>query len=213
MCFPSTGSCATATYASWALEPVLALSGSMSSLAWRVPDHVKEMVPEHIRRLLGCSGSQALVVLRNLHFLDVCAGKAGITRWATLGGLQGCAYDRSYGPHMDMNTDEGLALALILLFRVQPGGLLFIAAQCSSWVWISRSRTGRTKENPEGDYSKPHVAEGNALNSRTALLCTIASAIGAFWVIEQPASSLFFATACMAPTQEGHHPIRDGAAA
>eukprot|EP00971_Amphidinium_carterae_P287530 5707320-Amphidinium_carterae.3 len=35
--------------------------------------------------------------------------------------LHGVAYDKTYGAHMGMNTDEGLALLVILLLRVQKG--------------------------------------------------------------------------------------------
>ena len=69
-----------------------------------------------------------------------------------------------------------------------------MAAQRSSCVCVARSSSGRSKAIPRGHESKPKVAEGNSLNDRAALLCWIASMLQVAWVIEQPASSLFFDT-------------------
>ncbi len=74
------------------------------------------------------------------------------------------------------------------------GGLIIIAAQCSSWVWISRSTMGRSRERPYGDLHWPQVVEGNTLNAHTAILRRLAHMIGAHWIVEQPASNLFFTT-------------------
>ena len=141
---------------------------------------------------MGCEGGRDLVVLRNWQFLDVCAGKARITKWAMTAGLFGAAIDQTYGAHMNINTNEGFALLLLCLLRVCSGGLMIIAAQCSSWVWLSRSTSGRSTENPHGDVSKQFVRDGNLLNVRCSVVCAIAHMVGVLWVIEQPASSLFF---------------------
>ena len=154
------------------------------------------LLPESVRKLLGCL-TDPLVVVRDLDLFDVCAGQARLSRWALLGGLKSIALDRDYSPIMDINTDEGLSIALAFLLRVRPGGLCFIGAQCSSWVWLSRSTTKRSIENPYGNTSFNRVAEGNLLNCRVAVLCMIAITCGVFFVIEQPASSLFFSTAEM----------------
>ena len=116
------------------------------------------------------------------------------------GGGRLPAVDREYASHMDVNIWEGLALVIVLTLRLVPQGLLFIAAQCSSWVWIGRASTCRSGANPLGDSSRRLVAEGNELNCRTALLCTICSMNTAVWMIEQPVSSLFFDTRLMAAT-------------
>ena len=93
-------------------------------------------------------------------------------------------------------TDQA-QVHIVALLRVQKGGLAFIAAQCSSWIWLSRSSTKRSSKNPLGDEQCPSTLEGNRLNSRVELLCVLAHLIGVFWVIEQPANSLFFSTPAM----------------
>ena len=183
-----------AKFADWGTKPTTSLPGALRQYAWRVPEQVMQLIPTPIQELIGCSGNAPLVVLRNLQFLDICAGRARIARIASAAGLCGVAIDREYSVHMDLNTCAGFALAVLLLLRTQPGGLLFLAAQCSSWVWVARSHTGRSKANPRGHETKPVVAEGNSLNDRAAHLCYIASMLQVVWVIEQPASSLFFDT-------------------
>jgi hypothetical protein len=95
---------------------------------------------------------------------------------------------------MDMTTPEGQALSLMLLLRIRRHGLCFNAAQCSSWVWIGRKQIGRSADEPLGDTTVPSVREGNTLNAHTILLARIATVISVHWVVEQPASSLFFHT-------------------
>ncbi len=95
---------------------------------------------------------------------------------------------------MDTCSDDGFALTLLSLLRVRRGGLFWIGTQCSTWVWINRKTSGRSKENPLGNTTHRSVVEGNELNARVALLCAIAYATSVTWVIEQPASSLFYST-------------------
>ena len=134
------------------------------------------------------------VVVRNIDFLDVCAGRARPTKWAMMMGLTSAALDVESGPHMDITTDEGLALLVTCVCRVVHGGLVLIGPQCSSWVWMSRFSSKRSPENPLGAASREKVRKGNCLNARCSLVCGIASSLGVPWVIEQPSSSLFFAT-------------------
>ena len=96
------------------------------------------------------------------------------------------------------------------MLRVRPGGLIFMAAQCSSWIWMSRSSSKRSPENVLGDVSRPFVQEGNALNNRCALLCLLSRQCGSHWVIEQPSSSLFFQTEDMRRVMQvtGAHLVR-----
>ena len=75
-----------------------------------------------------------LRVLRDLNLVELCAGVARPTTWAKLAGLAAIALDRNYQPHLDLCTDEGLAIALMLVFRIRHAGLLVAGPKCSSWV-------------------------------------------------------------------------------
>ncbi|CAK0832315.1 unnamed protein product [Prorocentrum cordatum] len=187
----------TAAFAAWGTTPTESLPEDARASAWRVPEAIVKLIPEAVQQILRCTDGQPLVVLRNFDFVDICAGSARITRWCTWAGLQGCALDRLYGRHMDINADAGMALAILAILRVREHGLVFIAAQCSSWVWVSRSSTGRSKANVMGNAAAPSVIESNILNCRCAVLCLLCAAIGVYWVIEQPGTSLFFQTAEM----------------
>ena len=161
---------------------------------WIVPQQVLSMLPECVKRLMPVGANGILRVLRDLDQVELCAGVARPTRWAKLAGLAAIALDRDYQPRFDLCTAEGLAIALVLVFRIRHAGILIAGPQCSSWVWISRSVTKRSANNVMGDESVGSVVEGNTLNKHMALLVGIASSIGVFWLIEQPASSVFFKT-------------------
>lgn len=92
---------------------------------------------------------------------------------------------------MDFMSDAGIFHAIALARRVKPvTGLQTFATVCSTWVWICRSSTLRSPQNPLGNTSSPAVAEANAMVSRMALLICFLSARFIGWVLEQPASSL-----------------------
>ena len=78
------------------------LDPSWRPFAWRVPDHIVEAIPARIRALLGCI-DKPLIVIRNLNPVDICAGKARITKWALSAGQYCVAIDKEYGDHMDIN--------------------------------------------------------------------------------------------------------------
>lgn len=187
----------TSSYSEWEANPTTSLGDKFAECAWRVPDGVLELIPQSVKLLLGIVEGQAFVVIRNIHVLDICAGRARICKWAHVAKLTSIALDREYGDHLDINSDSGLAIAIVCLLRVRDRGLAFIAAQCSSWVWINRMVSKRNAADTHGDTAIPSVREGNMLNSRVGLLCVMAFMIGVRFVIEQPSASLFFQTPLM----------------
>ena len=138
--------------------------------------------------------------MRNWDFIDLFAGVARITTWALKGGLCGAAIDVVYGDHMDITSTVGFALSILAVLRLVPRGLLFMAAPCSSWVWVNRKTSKRSKEHIMGDDGCDFVRAGNLCNERVSILCDLARMCGAYWVIEQPISSLFFQTPHMLST-------------
>ena len=107
------------------------------------------------------------------------------------------AMDREFGSHFDLCSDIGFASTLCAVMRVKTTGMIMLGPQCSSWVWLSRSASRRSLANPYGDPSVASVAEGNVVNERVAMICAICSMLGIVWLVEQPASSLFFNTELM----------------
>ena len=97
-----------AAYALWNTQATLQLDPAWKAFAWKVPAHILEIIPATIRELIGCNDGH-LVVVRNFAFLDICAGKARITKWAQAAGLTGIAIDQEYAEHMNINSAEGFA--------------------------------------------------------------------------------------------------------
>ena len=175
-------------------------SPTAADALFQVPNSVIDVIPTMVMEHI--SQERPLIVNRNLDLVDLFAGKARIARWATLAGLHAIAFDKLYGEHMDILTPVGLALIVLLVLRIKVGGLLAAGPQCSSWVWLSRKTTKRTKKNPHGAKSNQPVLDGNATNSSMALLCYLGSLLSWDWLIEQPQRTLFFETQMMKAVKE-----------
>ncbi len=144
---------------------------------------------ECLRFLFGPTGEPAT---RDLDFLETFAGDSSISRGLRLQGLVGAAMDLRFDAKHDIMTSVGFLCALKLLARVRPGGLFWSAPPCSSWVFMSRGSTGRHESVAGWHGTSPFVTTQNALAARVASLCSLASARGVWWVVEQPSSSRMF---------------------
>ncbi|CAK8998358.1 unnamed protein product [Durusdinium trenchii] len=101
------------------------------------------------------------------------------------------ALDLEYGGRcMDFMTPEGFVNAVFQVLRLSPGSSLTLAPVCSTWVWVSRGSTKRSRALPLGNTGAPSVRLGNLMVGRCALLLLLAAARGVWWVLEQPKGSL-----------------------
>ena len=91
----------------------------------------------------------------------------------------------------DILSDPGFAFAVSLVCRVRCGGFVWFGIVCSTWVFMSRSTTGRDINHPLG-RSTSNVVAANVMTSRVVLLFWLAAANGCFVILEQPATSLMF---------------------
>jgi hypothetical protein len=91
-------------------------------------------------------------------------------------------------PHGHAHTSLRLAIQMTLC--IVPGGLLWAAPVCSSWVFMSRGSTGRTSVLPLGAATSTSAKQGNLLASRCAALAALAAGINVTWAFEQPMTSL-----------------------
>ena len=128
----------------------------------------------------------------DLHSIEFYSGQAANTKGVERQGLAAVGYDKSYNPiTQDILTDNGFKAAIRLLARLKPGGAVWAAPKCSSWVFLCTSNSKRSAQNPNGNTSLPFVAEGNEIAKRTvALLLVAVTMLHAFVYIEQPVSSL-----------------------
>ena len=88
----------TATDVLWQTTATKSLDPSWKSLLYTVPSGIMDIIPVEVKRLLGCE-SNPLVVVRNLNLVDVCAGKARLSRWATWGGASCCGRSGICSPY------------------------------------------------------------------------------------------------------------------
>jgi hypothetical protein len=134
---------------------------------------------------------------RRLVSVELFSGQAEISKavrdqWGLgLGGEAGSVgFDKRYHASQDLSCASGFKLALPLVWAIIVGGMLWSAPVCSSWVWISRSRTGRSRDSPGGCRRHLSVVEANAMVEYTVHLCVLAFARGCNIYVEQPQSSV-----------------------
>ena len=83
----------------------------------------------------------------------------------------------------------GMVRGVQLVLRLARRGLLYVGLPCSSYVFMSSSKHGRSEQRPEGNDFLPFVANANCLCARAMLLACLAIARQAFWCLEQPSTS------------------------
>eukprot|EP00971_Amphidinium_carterae_P351433 6492114-Amphidinium_carterae.2 len=87
---------------------------------------------------------------------------------------------------------EGCQLVLEKLARVRPGGLAFFAPPCSTWIWIARGHTKRSKSNVKGNEERPCVLAANYTAEMLSSLFLLCRERRVHFIVEQPSSSQFF---------------------
>jgi len=90
----------------------------------------------------------------------------------------------------NMVSPIGFAHALTLLHRLRPGSLVHLAPVCSSWTWMNRGTSKRSKERPLGDESLAYIQDANRMVSRCIMIAAICICLGHVFILEQPANSL-----------------------
>ena len=124
--------------------------------------------------------------------VEYFAGVKSITRAYQKNRLLAYGYDIAHGREEDILTDAGFMLALLLALSVCEGkGTSHFATVCSTWVWMSRASTRRSRTNPLSQgFSTPCVDLANMMVSRTCILMRLLEARRCSWTLEQPSTSL-----------------------
>ncbi len=167
------------------LEPRDAPAMVASALAAGVPKSVLR-VATMVARAQRCPGHTA-----SFDAVEFFAGQRRICKALRLHGLSAVPFDKfTIDNRMDLESSQGFSLALAILLSVKPGGLVWLAPVCSSWVFINRSTSMRSPLLPTGNTALPHVQRGNLQAARCAALIWLAEFLGLAWVVEQPKTSL-----------------------
>lgn len=131
-------------------------------------------------------------VLKTRNFVEMFAGDKAVTKGLRLLGYHGDAIDVRFDSRHDLLTPTGFLLAIALVWGTAKFGVLWLAPPCSTWVWLSRSSTGRRPHRPAGDEHKENVMRQNMLVGRLCYLINLAWHLGVYFIIEQPASTVMF---------------------
>ena len=91
----------------------------------------------------------------------------------------------------DLLSQYGFIVAATLLWRLHPSGIVLFAPVCSSWVFMSRHKTGRSFSHPLGMEDRYYkVKASNIMVSRVVLQCLYCISRGILFVVEQPCNSI-----------------------
>lgn len=137
-------------------------------------------------------------------FVEFFAGCGSLSKELLSRGLQGCAFDITYdASNQNCLSGRGFRLYLTALSSLSADGLCWLGTQCSSFVVLCRSVTKRRPDNRYyGDCSNKGVAEGNTMQSMSAMLFFLAWATGCRPALEQPLNS------CMPNVPAMYHTLR-----
>lgn len=155
-------------------------------MAWCWPPPAAAGSHQALLTELGAAGPA-----KELDFGELFAGKGRVGLAMGDLGYCGRALDRDHMPEMDFLQPTGMVLALRVACSIQPGGTMWLAPPCDSWVWINRHTAGRDV-CIEGDLTSTRIVGQNALVERLALLIALLSSRGVYWIVEQPASTVLF---------------------
>lgn len=145
-------------------------------------------------------------VERDLACAELYSGPFGrIAAAAAAAGRSAAVYDKLFDSSApahttdieshggDILTHKGFHIALQLVMRLAPGGLLFAAPDCSSFCWLAQSVMCRKAANKfAGATSHPKVDAGNRIALATAFLLTVAWCRGVTVAMENPPRSYIF---------------------
>ena len=76
-------------------------------------------------------------------YAEFFAGQAEQSKAFEGVGLRGHTHDIKNGRHYDICGDSGFALAVNSICRLLPGSIAPMGPTCSSWIFLSRSTSGR----------------------------------------------------------------------
>ena len=149
------------------------------------PPILLALIFQHVSLLLNCDFD----VRRIYMSVELFSGEQAISN-AVRKAYPAASFDKRYDLGQDLATELGFSLALELIVRIFKYGMLWAAPVCSSWVWISRSRTGRSVRNAIGNVKHHSVRCANKMVDFTILLIMVAYARGVEVYLEQPCSSV-----------------------
>ena len=131
---------------------------------------------------------------RTHHVVEVFAGRCTITKAAWKLGLRAVPFDKELHTEQDVLDVRGFTWVLTLIASIVPGGLLWLAPQCSTWLgFLSQKHMKRNSQNEFwGDRGRTDVVDANTCACLVAFFIAWADALGVRYCIENPPTSLLW---------------------
>lgn len=140
--------------------------------------------------LLAIVGHEPLQQRRGLDCVELFSGQGELHKAFARAGYRARGFDVRQHPDEDICRLAGLRAAAALVRRLRPGGLLWLAPPCSSWVWISSSWHKRTPQQPWGRSGIPEIRDANSTAVAVGALMRLGASRGAQVFLEQPKDSV-----------------------
>ena len=129
----------------------------------------------------------------DITWLDMYMGRGHIKDEAERRGFQALGFEvLDDAVLQNAMTLQGMITMLLYCMRLGSTGVSHWGTVCSSWVFLSRSSTGRTKSNIRGYNSCLAARTGNTQVGRMVLALLLLQVRGACWILEQPNSSIMY---------------------
>ena len=156
---------------------------------------VKRLLGPKMMKTIGWDTDSALymdlIAPRWRHCGEVFCGWGIVFAHCVRLGLSAFYYDLDIGgPCHNILTGSGLLFLIQNLLTIMCGGCVWFGIPCSTWVWIARGHTQRTKANINGNTHRQDVCQSNRMVDIIAMLLDLLVLRGVFYVIEQPSTSL-----------------------
>ena len=121
--------------------------------------------------------------------IEAMSGMRNLSHSFDRHGMVALSLDKKYSANCNFFDDKGFENTITAYRLLDLHGLGWMALECSNWVFISKSSTGRTRERPDGNESLPKVAEANSVRDRAVFLLLTLFISRRKWIVEQPVSS------------------------
>ena len=123
-------------------------------------------------------------------FQEDFAGAHALSTAVFQAGYVCYARDIKMSKHLDIASGTGFMAILQGLRSLAIGALAWLALPCSSWVFLSRGSTKRSRLRPKGKRFFKKVRLANKIARRVVYLCHYIEKKGGYWCIENPTSSI-----------------------
>jgi len=160
-----------------------------------------------LRRCLGwkkpADVRAAVEAVRARHFVEWSCGTGNLCTACSQLGLRVGWFDWNLDSKgMNLLTDEGMARSIMLALSLMIGATAWFGVPCSTFVFMSRGHTLRSRKQPLGNTRRRDVKLANRIVKRVMFLVRILPMRKVYWIMEQPLNSLLWYMPVLRQAQE-----------